>query len=171
MAVVSLKNGPPLFFRDSRDYLELAGMLRNWDFSGYTGARTPVYPLLILLFSGNPGPLLAGQFFMGLSICLLLYLIFRDIFGSEKYGLIAGLGYALNPSQLAFERAVLTETLLTLEIAGSFLVFVRLLKNGQLVEEGSGRNSLRSPALCLGELAADEPKAKPKTKPKPKKPK
>jgi 2-oxo-3-hexenedioate decarboxylase len=30
---------------------------------------------------------------------------------------------------------------------------VRLLKDAQLVEEGSGRNSLRSPALCLGELA------------------
>jgi 2-oxo-3-hexenedioate decarboxylase len=31
---------------------------------------------------------------------------------------------------------------------------VRLMKNGELVEEGSGRNVLRSPALCLGELAA-----------------
>ena len=31
---------------------------------------------------------------------------------------------------------------------------VRLSKNGQLVEEGSGRNSLRSPALCVAELAA-----------------
>lgn len=31
---------------------------------------------------------------------------------------------------------------------------VRLLKDGQLVAEGSGRNSLRSPALCLGELAS-----------------
>lgn len=31
---------------------------------------------------------------------------------------------------------------------------VRLLRNGQLVAEGSGRNSLRSPALCLGELAS-----------------
>ena len=31
---------------------------------------------------------------------------------------------------------------------------VRLSRDGQLVEEGSGRNSLRSPALCLGELAA-----------------
>jgi 2-oxo-3-hexenedioate decarboxylase len=30
----------------------------------------------------------------------------------------------------------------------------RLLKDGQLVEEGSGKNSLGSPALCLGELAA-----------------
>ena len=30
---------------------------------------------------------------------------------------------------------------------------VRLAKNGEIVEEGSGRNSLRSPALCLAELA------------------
>jgi 2-keto-4-pentenoate hydratase len=31
---------------------------------------------------------------------------------------------------------------------------VRLMKNGELVEEGSGKNSLRSPALCLGQLGA-----------------
>jgi 2-keto-4-pentenoate hydratase len=31
---------------------------------------------------------------------------------------------------------------------------VRMLKNGEFVEEGSGRNSLRSPALCLAELSA-----------------
>ena len=31
---------------------------------------------------------------------------------------------------------------------------VRLLKDGQLIDEGSGRNSLGSPALSLGELAA-----------------
>lgn len=30
---------------------------------------------------------------------------------------------------------------------------VRLFRDDQLVEEGSGRNSLPSPALCLGELA------------------
>jgi 2-oxo-3-hexenedioate decarboxylase len=31
---------------------------------------------------------------------------------------------------------------------------VRLLRDGQLVDEGSGRNSLKSPALCVAELAA-----------------
>jgi 2-oxo-3-hexenedioate decarboxylase len=31
---------------------------------------------------------------------------------------------------------------------------VRLSSNGQLIEEGSGRNSLRSPALCLAELTS-----------------
>jgi 2-keto-4-pentenoate hydratase len=30
---------------------------------------------------------------------------------------------------------------------------LKLLKDGQLAEEGSGKNSLRSPALCLAELA------------------
>ena len=30
---------------------------------------------------------------------------------------------------------------------------VRVLKNGEFVEEGSGKNSLRSPALCVAELA------------------
>jgi 2-oxo-3-hexenedioate decarboxylase len=30
---------------------------------------------------------------------------------------------------------------------------LRLLKNGELIEEGSGKNSLRNPALCLAELA------------------
>ncbi len=31
---------------------------------------------------------------------------------------------------------------------------VRISKNGEFVEEGSGKNSLRSPALCLAELGA-----------------
>jgi 2-keto-4-pentenoate hydratase len=31
---------------------------------------------------------------------------------------------------------------------------VRMMKNGELAEEGSGKNSLKSPALCLAELGA-----------------
>jgi len=31
---------------------------------------------------------------------------------------------------------------------------VKLLRNGEIVDEGSGKNVLRSPLLCLGELAA-----------------
>jgi 2-keto-4-pentenoate hydratase len=41
------------------------------------------------------------------------------------------------------------------ELAEQLATFkVRLSKDGQLVGEGSGRNSLRSPALCLAELAS-----------------
>jgi 2-keto-4-pentenoate hydratase len=41
---------------------------------------------------------------------------------------------------------------------------VRLSKNGELIEEGGGKNVLKSPALCLGELAsaiAAQPGAEP----------
>jgi 2-keto-4-pentenoate hydratase len=41
---------------------------------------------------------------------------------------------------------------------------VKLMKNGEVVDEGSGKNSLRSPALCLAELAsaiARQPDAEP----------
>lgn len=31
---------------------------------------------------------------------------------------------------------------------------VRMLKNGELIEEGAGKNSLKSPALCLAELSS-----------------
>jgi len=31
---------------------------------------------------------------------------------------------------------------------------LRMLKNGEFVEEGSGKNALRNPALCLAELGA-----------------
>ena len=41
------------------------------------------------------------------------------------------------------------------ELVGRLPAFkVKLLKDQQLVEEGSGKNSLQSPALCLGELAS-----------------
>jgi len=38
---------------------------------------------------------------------------------------------------------------------------VRMLKSGQFVEEGLGKNSLRSPALCLAELASAVAKRSP----------
>jgi 2-oxo-3-hexenedioate decarboxylase len=54
------------------------------------------------------------------------------------------------------DLALLTEQLATMR--------VRLSKNGELAEEGAGRNALRSPALCLGELVsaiAAQPGAEP----------
>jgi 2-oxo-3-hexenedioate decarboxylase len=41
------------------------------------------------------------------------------------------------------------------ELAGQLAQFkLKLSKNGEMVEEGAGKNSLRSPALCLAELNA-----------------
>jgi 2-keto-4-pentenoate hydratase len=50
-------------------------------------------------------------------------------------------------------RPVTADTIPTL--VGQLPAFkIRLSKQGELVAEGSGKNSLRSPALCLAELAS-----------------
>jgi 2-oxo-3-hexenedioate decarboxylase len=61
-------------------------------------------------------------------------------------GLVVGQPMRFDPTQI-----------FTLEDLGNFKV--RVFKNGEFVEEGSGRNSLRNPALCLAELARGAPLA------------
>jgi 2-oxo-3-hexenedioate decarboxylase len=61
--------------------------------------------------------------------------------------------YGLHAALVVGEpRAVTPETIPALadQLPGFKLT---LSRNGELVDEGSGKNSLRSPALCLGELA------------------
>ena len=62
------------------------------------------------------------------------------------YGLHRGL---LIGSPLRIESAAVPEL-----VTGLAQCKIRLLKNDALVEEGAGKNSLRSPALCVAELAA-----------------
>jgi hypothetical protein len=118
----------PILFPDSSQYLELAGMIGRGDWSGYTGARTPVYSLVLLLCGGNAELVTLFQALEGLLISAALYLIFESLYGDPRAGLAAGLSYALNPSQAVFERAVLTETTSTLLIVASVLFFVRGLR-------------------------------------------
>ncbi len=62
--------------------------------------------------------------------------------------------YGLHAALIVGEPRPITSTNIS-ELAEQLPKFkVRLLKDGQLVGEGSGRNSLRSPALCLAELAS-----------------
>lgn len=63
-----------------------------------------------------------------------------------SYGLHAGLVVGSPLHVTAANRAALAEQLPTFTVA--------LSKEGAVVAEGSGKNSLRSPALCLGELAS-----------------
>jgi 2-keto-4-pentenoate hydratase len=65
---------------------------------------------------------------------------FVAVFGLHK-ALIVGQSHPIQPETIP----ALAEQLPQFKL--------RLFRNGALVEEGSGKNSLRSPALCLGELA------------------
>jgi 2-oxo-3-hexenedioate decarboxylase len=71
---------------------------------------------------------------------------FKPVDFVAAYGLHAGLVIG-EPVAIEEERI----PSLVGELAGFKL---KVLKNGQVIEEGSGKNSLRSPALCLAELAA-----------------
>ncbi len=62
------------------------------------------------------------------------------------YGLHAALVVGAPTPVTADRIPALVEALATFKVS--------LLKDGQVVAEGAGRNSLRSPALCLAELAA-----------------
>jgi len=114
----------PLITPDSSSYLEMARQISSNDFSRYAGFRTPVYPLVLLLFQCNIQAVVFFQMILGLVISLIIYKIFMRIQNREWLGFAAGLSYAANPSQVLFERAVLTETIAALLVAGSFLLFI-----------------------------------------------
>jgi 2-oxo-3-hexenedioate decarboxylase len=66
-------------------------------------------------------------------------------------------GYGLHAGLIVGEPLPITAANISLLVEQLAKFRIRLLKNGELVEEGSGKNSLRSPALCLGETARVAP--------------
>jgi len=62
--------------------------------------------------------------------------------------------YGLHAALIVGEPRPVTAASISALVAQLAIFKVRLSKDGHLVEEGSGRNSLRSPALCLAELAS-----------------
>ncbi len=65
---------------------------------------------------------------------------------------VASLG--LHAALIVGERKPVTPELIPALVEQLPKFKVRMSKNGQFVEEGTGKNSLRSPALCLAELAS-----------------
>jgi 2-oxo-3-hexenedioate decarboxylase len=62
--------------------------------------------------------------------------------------------YGLHAALIVGERRAVTADTIPALVEQLPAFTVRLSRNGELVAEGSGRNALRSPALCLAELAS-----------------
>lgn len=62
--------------------------------------------------------------------------------------------YGLHAALIVGQRIPVTSDLIPRLVDDLPRFKLRMSKGGEFVEEGSGRNSLKSPALCLGELAA-----------------
>ncbi len=141
----------PLLFHDSADYLELASMILSGDFSGYNGARTPLYPLLLAAAGTELATVALLQTGLGLLIVMMLYYLFSGLTKSNLLGFFAALAYALNPSQMVFEISMLSETLSVFLLVACFLCLVNALENPRrfywwlLLGLGAGLGALARP--------------------------
>ena len=129
MRIFFLLEYPPLFTPDSGTYVETAKAIFGGEMTNYTGKREIFYPLILFLLRFNNEAVVIFQMFLGIIGTLLLYVIFRKLSDNEWIGFTAGLLYALSPSQIFLERAILAETVLTLLIAVSYLVFIKAIEN------------------------------------------
>lgn len=145
---------PILIAPDSAGYIDVARMIVRGDFSGYDGSRTPLYPLLIALAGFGNGRVVLVQHTMGVLTAVWVYFIFLRITGRRGWSLAAALVAGLNTGMIAFERAVLTESLTALLLTATVLLFLRASDSSTnklvwLVSAGvlSGLAALARPAM------------------------
>ena len=117
----------PRSMPDTQGYFETGRQLVSGDYSDYTGKRTPVYPLLIAAAGYNQYVVAGLQSAMGVGIAILLYLIFARLSGHDSYGLILGLTYTLNPSQILIESTLVSETTCTFILLFSVFYLFKIL--------------------------------------------
>jgi 2-oxo-3-hexenedioate decarboxylase len=99
--------------------------------------------------STDPAAILAGVEWLALGFeiidCAYPEWQFQPVDFVASYGLHAALIIGTPQTVTAENIPALADQLAKFKLS--------LYRNGEMVEEGAGRNSLRSPALCLGELA------------------
>ena len=133
----ALLSYPPVLYGDSQGYLDLAGQLRTLRFAAYNGARTPVYPLFLLLsgFSSKSGfdanSIRVIQNLTGIGVAAMLFLMVYWRTKSTSLAFISGLACGLDLSQLGFEQLILTEALCTFLLTLSVLLFQWALSEEQ----------------------------------------
>jgi Dolichyl-phosphate-mannose-protein mannosyltransferase len=101
----------PALAPDSASYLELARRIGAMSLGGYSGERTPGYPLLLAVVHYSPTAAWCAQAFLGLVATALVYMLVRMLGGSSTTALVASLLYTSSLEVLAAEHYVLTETL------------------------------------------------------------
>ena len=122
----------PAPINDAQDYLLLAERISRFDLSADQGFRTPVYPLFLALLGSNLWAVYLVQSLIGIVISILLYVMFRQVSGNCYVALTCASFYAVNPSSLLFEAAIMTETLSTFLIVLTVFLAMRILDNEDL---------------------------------------
>lgn len=105
--------GRPRIYPDSAEYMAVAISIATGDFHSYTGERTPIYPLFLLLAGLDPQRSWILQSILGIVTSLLLFRMVLHQTRDPLLGFLAGLAHTLSINVLFFEAAILTETLST----------------------------------------------------------
>jgi 4-amino-4-deoxy-L-arabinose transferase-like glycosyltransferase len=123
---------PPFISKDSQSYF-----LPAWDLT-HGGElvlglrRTPGYPLFLAMIQSLFGPdlqvVVLIQHVLGAGTVALTFVLGRLIFG-RLGGVIAALLVAFSAPLIVYEHYVLTESLFTLAIAGTMVVFVLAMRS------------------------------------------
>jgi hypothetical protein len=111
-------------FPDSGGYTEMAGWIRNLDFSDYLGKRAPGYPVFLLLGGSDFGVHLL-QSLLGIAITLLLYSLTIRKTGSRAAGFLVAICYTIRPNLVQYESYLLSETLSIFLLVFSFWLYDR----------------------------------------------
>lgn len=104
---------PPNIYNDTDGYVHLAERFLALRLAGYNGLSTPVYPLLLALTGLNFQVVKYLQYLLGIGISVTLFRMFFRRTHNATLALVAGVVFCLNVGELAFEQAILTETLAT----------------------------------------------------------
>jgi hypothetical protein len=123
---------PPNVYNDTEHYVSLARQLATLQLAGYVGFSTPVYPLFLALAGLNFQAVQIMQYILGIAISGMLFTMVYRRTRSSFAALIAGIIFCLSVAELAFEQAILTETMATFMIVASAMKLQGILGNHDL---------------------------------------
>jgi len=138
LAVVALY--APIGYADTGWYEKLAKEIVSWDFSNYDGARTPIYPLMLILGFFRWKIIWLIQLSFGAANVLLVYLITYKATRNDKFSFWAGVIYNLTLVLLFFESNLLTETLCIFFLLLIVLSFQKISEDNQQRKASKNRN-------------------------------
>ncbi len=144
--------GRPRIYPDTAEYLAVAHAIETRDFTSYTGERTPVYPLFLLLCGADAQRAWILQSLLGIASSLLLFSLVFTVTRSPDMAFLAGLAHSLSINVIFFEAAILTETLSTFFLLFSLFLFFRILRSAR-----EGWQSYASAGLIAGLAALVKP--------------
>ena len=107
-------------YPDSSGYIDLAEHIATLSYSGYDGARTPGYALIIALSFGNLYVTVFYQFLLGVITAILWYLLLQNLRFSKKQSLYITLFLQAFIHIYFFETAILMESFILLLITLAF---------------------------------------------------